>query len=148
MSEEGADELQLLIRSGWNLIALESCEEDRALNLLERIAQATKRSFLPWTLASGFSPPSQTAKESGQAPRMSSVATSNSFNEGLVEISARDEPAGEIRMIFQVVPGGEEFLGHAGDTDKVQDIRFGDCPAECLKLVSFVPVLVVETVSK
>ena len=30
MSAACAEELQLLIRSGWNLIALESSEEDRA----------------------------------------------------------------------------------------------------------------------
>ena len=39
MSTACAEELQLLIRSGWNLIALESSEEDRALGLLRRIAQ-------------------------------------------------------------------------------------------------------------
>ena len=39
MSTACGDELQLLIRSGWNLIALESSEEDRALGLLHRVYQ-------------------------------------------------------------------------------------------------------------
>ena len=54
MSATCAEELQLLIRSGWNLIALESCEEDRALALLQRVAQATERRCISWTLASGL----------------------------------------------------------------------------------------------
>ena len=54
MSTACAEELQLLIRSGWSLIALESSEEDRALGLLRRIAQATERRCITWTLASGL----------------------------------------------------------------------------------------------
>jgi hypothetical protein len=54
MSTACAEELQLLIRSGWNLIALESNEEDRALALLRRVAQATERRCISWTLASGL----------------------------------------------------------------------------------------------
>ena len=90
MSGTGVEELQLLIRSGWSLIALESCEEDRALSLLHRIAKTTERSFLPWTLASGFEARPELCSGSERAPRKPGKSTSNSFNECLLEIDNRD----------------------------------------------------------
>jgi len=52
---EIADELRLLVRSGWRLIALETFEEERAQNLLERVAEASERRCLVWSAASGLS---------------------------------------------------------------------------------------------
>jgi SpoVK/Ycf46/Vps4 family AAA+-type ATPase len=48
------DELALLVRSGWRVVALESFEEDRALRLLERVARTAKRSLLVWSASSGI----------------------------------------------------------------------------------------------
>jgi AAA+ superfamily predicted ATPase len=101
MSGAGVEEIQLLIRSGWNLIALESCEEDRVLSLLQRIAKAGSRSFLPWTLASGFDvlssdpsgSPSEIPGEVGKTASSPTPKAASSFNEGLIEIATRKEPA-------------------------------------------------------
>ena len=49
-----ADELRLLIRAGWRLIALESFEEERATKLLERVAEASERRCIVWTAAAGL----------------------------------------------------------------------------------------------
>jgi SpoVK/Ycf46/Vps4 family AAA+-type ATPase len=54
MSKATADELRLLIRSGWRLVALETFEEDRALSLLEKVAAANEAPLLRWSLASGL----------------------------------------------------------------------------------------------
>jgi AAA+ superfamily predicted ATPase len=54
MTKACADELHTLVRSGWRLIALESFEEDRALAMLERVAQRCGCACIPWSLASGL----------------------------------------------------------------------------------------------
>jgi hypothetical protein len=54
MSRACAEEIRTLIRSGWRLIALESFEEDRALSLLERVAEGAERRLLRWSVASGL----------------------------------------------------------------------------------------------
>ncbi|MDH3521333.1 MAG: AAA family ATPase [Myxococcales bacterium] len=54
MSSATVEELRALIRSGWRLIALESFEEERAVNLLERVAQACERRCETWSLAAGL----------------------------------------------------------------------------------------------
>jgi hypothetical protein len=54
MSGAAAEELRLLIRSGWRLIAFESFEEERALGVLERAAQACERECIRWSLAAGL----------------------------------------------------------------------------------------------
>jgi len=48
-----ADELRQLIRAGWRVAVLETFEEERAQNLLERVAQGLERPCLTWTVASG-----------------------------------------------------------------------------------------------
>ena len=53
MSSTG-DELRALVRAGWRLLALETFEEDRALGLLERVAQALERRCVAWSCASGL----------------------------------------------------------------------------------------------
>jgi SpoVK/Ycf46/Vps4 family AAA+-type ATPase len=55
MSKATADELRLLMRSGWRLIVLETFEEDRALGLLEKVAAANEAPLVRWSLASGLS---------------------------------------------------------------------------------------------
>ncbi len=47
-------ELELLVQSGWLLIALETFEEERALAALEQVAQARGCELVPWSLASGL----------------------------------------------------------------------------------------------
>ncbi|HEM46311.1 MAG TPA: AAA family ATPase, partial [Alphaproteobacteria bacterium] len=53
MSHGPAQELGLLVRSGWRLIAFETFEEDRALRVLERVAEGLERRLVLWSLASG-----------------------------------------------------------------------------------------------
>jgi len=50
-----AQEMTLLVRSGWRLIAFESFEEDRSLRVLERVAKNCERRLLVWSVASGLS---------------------------------------------------------------------------------------------
>ena len=78
MKSEAAQELSLLIGSGWRLVAFESFEEDRALRILQAAANDAGRSLLSWSLASGLSPGGTGA---------------GSFDEGLRAISAEDGPA-------------------------------------------------------
>ena len=54
MSASTREELALLIRSGWRAIAFESFEEDRALGLIERVAQGLERACVTWSLATGL----------------------------------------------------------------------------------------------
>ena len=54
MSATCAEELRVLLRSGWRLVAFESFEEDRALPLLEKVAQTFKQACIRWSLASGL----------------------------------------------------------------------------------------------
>jgi ATP-dependent 26S proteasome regulatory subunit len=49
-----AHELAVLIRSGWRLISFETFEEDRALRVIERVAEGLERKPMVWTSASGF----------------------------------------------------------------------------------------------
>jgi ATP-dependent 26S proteasome regulatory subunit len=93
MSPTCAEELQLLIRSGWNLVALESCEEDRALALLERVAQATERRCIPWTLASGLEIQSEKTQRKSRKHHAVDGVSAGSFNNGLIGISESAEPA-------------------------------------------------------
>jgi hypothetical protein len=93
MSTACAEELQLLIRSGWNLIALESSEEDRALALLRRIAQATERRCITWTLASGLDAREIDSPLEDRKAKLKDGASSGSLNEGVIGISAYEDPA-------------------------------------------------------
>ena len=93
MSTACAEELQLLIRSGWNLIALESSEEDRALALLRRIAQATERRCITWTLASGLDAQEIDSPLKDRKAKLADGFGSGSLNEGVIGITAYEEPA-------------------------------------------------------
>ncbi len=93
MSAACAEELQLLIRSGWNLIALESSEEDRALALLRRVAQAAERRCISWTLASGLDAREIDSKLADRKPKIADGSGSGSLDEGMISISSCEEPA-------------------------------------------------------
>jgi hypothetical protein len=93
MSASCSDELQLLIRSGWTLIALETSEEERALAMLRRIAQATERRLLTWTLASGLDLSEIDSSLKQRMARTAGGAGSGSLDEGVIGISAFDQPA-------------------------------------------------------
>jgi hypothetical protein len=54
VSREQAEELGLLVRAGWRVVALESFEEERALRVLARVAGATKRALRTWSRTAGF----------------------------------------------------------------------------------------------
>ena len=54
MSTRCADELRTLLRSGWKLVALETFEEERALQTLDRAARAAGSQCLTWSVASGL----------------------------------------------------------------------------------------------
>ena len=53
-AQDPAEELALLVRSGWRLIILDTFEEERALRMLERVAAACERRLLVWSIASGL----------------------------------------------------------------------------------------------
>jgi hypothetical protein len=78
MSTTPKEELTLLIRAGWRMIAFESFEEDRALGLIERVAQGLDRKCDPWSLATGFEGDSQ---------------SSGSLDAALRAIAVREAPA-------------------------------------------------------
>jgi ATP-dependent 26S proteasome regulatory subunit len=78
MSPSPKEELSLLIRGGWRVIAFESFEEDRALGLIERVAKSLDRKCDSWSLASGFEGDAQ---------------SSGSLDAGLRAIAVREAPA-------------------------------------------------------
>jgi hypothetical protein len=73
-----ADELRALVRAGWRLAAFETFEEERAINLLERVAEACERRCVPWSVAAGLA-------ESGEG--------TGSLDAGLEAIERFEEPA-------------------------------------------------------
>ncbi len=84
MNTPPVQEIQLLVRSGWNLIAIQTCEEDRALALLERVGQSVDRKCVRWTLTSGFqSADHPTGEKSG----------AGSLDAGLQAIEDYEQPA-------------------------------------------------------
>jgi AAA+ superfamily predicted ATPase len=78
MSREVAKEIGLLVKAGWRLIALETFEEERALDTLRLAAQACRRELIPWSVASGLG-----ATGTG----------AGSFDDGLRAITTVAEPA-------------------------------------------------------
>lgn len=78
MSENLGDEIGVRLRAGWRLIALESFEEERALGLLESIAEASGRACVPWSLASGI---------------RDQEKSSGSFDAGLRALASHKKPA-------------------------------------------------------
>ena len=62
MSRAVAEELRTLIRAGWRLLAFESFEEERAISLLEKVAEGCDRATLRWTVAGGLAGSQQGAE--------------------------------------------------------------------------------------
>ena len=77
MSKDFCEELALLIRTGWRVIAVETFEERRALELIEAMARKGDTEVIHWSLASGLS--------TGQG--------AGSLDEGLRAVSACSNPA-------------------------------------------------------
>ena len=73
-----AEELALLVRTGWRLIILDTFEEERALRMLERVAAACERRLIVWSIASGLGDEGKGA---------------GSLDEGLQAIESVSEPA-------------------------------------------------------
>ena len=78
MSADCVQELSLLLRAGWRVIALESFEEERALRVLERAARSAKRALHTWSVSAGLAPEGE---------------GSGSLDEGLRAIAKIEEPA-------------------------------------------------------
>ncbi|MEE2679407.1 MAG: AAA family ATPase [Myxococcota bacterium] len=78
MTANTAEELQSLLRAGWRVVAFEAFEEDRALQVLERVAKARKQPLVPWSAASGVA---------GQGPG------AGSFDAGLTELGTETAPS-------------------------------------------------------
>ncbi|MEE8314256.1 MAG: AAA family ATPase [Myxococcota bacterium] len=83
MSRHVTEELCLLIRSGWKLIAFESFEEERALSVLEHTGKAAGRALVRWSIASGLIP-------GGNIPGGNGAG---SLDLGLKAISAEPNPS-------------------------------------------------------
>jgi SpoVK/Ycf46/Vps4 family AAA+-type ATPase len=99
MSRDAARELEVLVRAGWRLVALETFEEDRAQKALERAARAVDRPLRSWSVASGLSPDG---------------AGAGSLDAGLRAIEACEEPA-----LFALLDAQREL----GDTRAVRRLR-------------------------
>jgi ATP-dependent 26S proteasome regulatory subunit len=82
MSRDVVAEIGLLLRSGWRLVAFETFEEERALRVLERVAEAAQRTLVPWSIASGM-----------RANGADSGDDTGSFDVGLQALSVHEEPA-------------------------------------------------------
>jgi SpoVK/Ycf46/Vps4 family AAA+-type ATPase len=104
MSTATRDELALLIRSGWRTIAFESFEEDRALGLVERVAQGLERRCITWSLATGLAGDAESA---------------GSLDAGLRAIERHEDPA-----IF-VVLDAHRVLDDACAARRVRDMLPG-----------------------
>jgi AAA+ superfamily predicted ATPase len=77
VTADAAQELAVLVRAGWRVIALESFEEERALRTLGQVAAASKRGLRTWSLASGLAPDGAGAED---------------FDAGLRAMAACEEP--------------------------------------------------------
>ena len=76
MNADCVEEISLLLRAGWRVIALESFEEERALVALERAARSAKRVLRTWSVAAGEGiRPWSAARESPKAERSARLRT-------------------------------------------------------------------------
>ncbi|MBW2667244.1 MAG: AAA family ATPase [Deltaproteobacteria bacterium] len=97
------EELSLLIRSGWRLIALESFEEDRAVAMVQRVAEGLERSCDVWSLATGFEGDAQSSGSFDAAIRAIAVRTSPALFVILDAHRVIDDPLA-IRRLRDVLP--------------------------------------------
>ncbi len=101
MTSECSRELELLLRAGWRLIALESFEEERALRALRAAAETCERPLVTWSLASGLG-------DSGRGAA--------SLDEGLREIANVEEPG-----VF-VILDAQRVLGDPRAVRRLRDL--------------------------
>ena len=101
MSQATMNDLALLVRSGWRLVALETFEEDRALRILERAAEELERKLVTWSLASGLG---------------GSAASQGDLLAGLAAIAEYAQPA-----LF-VLLDAHGALGDARATRRLRDL--------------------------
>ncbi len=78
MIQDILTELGLLLRSGWQLVALETFEEERALRVLQRVSKTAERELIIWSVASGI-------RGNGKG--------AGSLDEGLRTLSGYSKPA-------------------------------------------------------
>jgi SpoVK/Ycf46/Vps4 family AAA+-type ATPase len=105
VSRATGDELRVLIRSGWRVIAFETFEEDRALSILEKAAERCERACLRWSLASGLG---EEADEVGPG--------AGSLDAGLQAIARFEAPA-----VFAVLDA-HRLLGDALAVRRLRDL--------------------------
>ncbi len=101
MSQDVLTELALLIRSGWQLVALETFEEERALRVLQRTVKSCERELIVWSVASGV-------RGSGKG--------AGSFDEGLRALGTQSKPA-----IF-VILDAQRLLGETVAIRRLRDL--------------------------
>ncbi len=100
MSRSFCEELALLIRTGWRVIAVETFEERRAVELLEAMSRKGGTEVIEWSSASGLS--------SGQGE--------GSLDDGLRAIAACSQPA-----IFALLDA-HTGLGDPGAVRRLRDM--------------------------
>ncbi len=97
------EELSLQIRSGWRLIALETFEEDRAIAMVQRVAEGLERKCDVWSLATGFEGDAQSSGSFDAAIRAIAVRTSPALFVILDAHRVIDDPLA-IRRLRDVLP--------------------------------------------
>jgi len=95
------DELVLLIEAGWQVIALETFEEPRALELIEAAGERVRRTLRTWSAASGL---------------RSDATGAGSLDDGLRAISVEPEPA-----LFALLDA-HLFLGDPVAVRRIRDL--------------------------
>ncbi len=100
MSQEIAREIELLVKSGWRLIAVESVEEERALRTVQAAATASERAVQTWSLAGGVD---------------GSGAGAGSLDEGLKHFAQQDAAA------ILVVLDAHRVLAEASAVRRLRD---------------------------
>jgi len=103
MSTSPREELSLLVRGGWRLIVMESFEEDRALGLIERVAESLERKCEEWSLARGFEGDSQSSGSLDAALRAVAVRAAPSLFVILDAHRVLDDPLA-IRRLRDLLP--------------------------------------------
>ena len=97
------EELSLQIRSGWRLIALETFEEDRAIAMVQRVAEGLERKCDAWSLATGFEGDAQSSGSFDAAIRAIAVRTSPALFVILDAHRVIDDPLA-IRRLRDMLP--------------------------------------------
>jgi len=97
------EELSLLVRSGWRLIALETFEEDRAVAMVQRVAEGLERQCDIWSLATGFEGDAQSSGSFDAAIRALAIRTSPALFVILDAHRVLDDPLA-VRRLRDMLP--------------------------------------------